>query len=44
MTDAYYADYQALLSNTSPQEGSQLHSPEQAAGGIGLYVNANNKD
>ena len=37
ITDADYADNIALLANTSE---SLLHSMEQAAGGIGLHVNA----
>ena len=39
MTDADYSDDLALLTNTPAQVESQLHSPEQAAGGISLYVN-----
>ena len=38
--DADYADNIALLSNTPTQSKSLLHSPEQAAGGIDLYMNA----
>ena len=34
-------DNQALLTNTPPQEKSQLRSLEQTAGRIDLYVNAN---
>ena len=34
-----YADDVALLANTSTQAESLLHSLEQAAGGIGLYMN-----
>ena len=41
ITDVNYADDLALLANTPTQAESQLHSPEQAAGGIGLHVNAN---
>ena len=41
MTDTGYADDQELLVNTSTQTEFLLHSLEQAAGGIGLYVNAN---
>ena len=40
-TDADYADDKALLANTPTQAESKLHSPKWAAGGIGLYVNAN---
>ena len=36
-----YADDIALLANTPTQDKSLLHSLEQAAGGIGLYVNTN---
>ena len=39
ITDAYYADL-AFLTNTPVQAKSQLYSLEQAASGIGLYVNA----
>ena len=35
-----YTDDMVLLANTPTQVESQLHSLEQAAGGIGLYVNA----
>ena len=38
--DADYTDDIALLANTPTQAKSLLHSLEQAAGGIGLYVNA----
>ena len=41
MTDADYADDLALLTNTSAQVKSLLHNLEQAAGSIGLNVNAN---
>ena len=41
ITDADYADYIALFANTPTQANSQLHSLEQAAGDIGLYMNAN---
>ena len=44
MTDADYADYLAFLPNTPDQAESFMHSPEQAAGGIVLYVNANKKE
>ena len=38
---ANYADDLALLTNISAQAESLLHSLEQAAGGIGLFVKAN---
>ena len=38
--DADYADDIALLANTPTQAESMLHSLEQVAGGVGLYVNA----
>ena len=38
--DADYTDDIALLAHTSTQAKSLLHSLEQAAGGIGLHVNA----
>ena len=41
MTDTGYTDDLAHLANTLAQAESQLHSLEQAAGGIGLYVNVN---
>ena len=41
MTDADYIDDLALLRNTPVQAGFLLHSLEQAARSIGLYVNAN---
>ena len=41
MIDIDYADNLALLVNTAAQSESQLHILEQAAGGIGLFVNAN---
>ena len=41
MTDADYADDLALLTNTPAQAESLLHNLKQAAGGIGLRVNAN---
>ena len=41
MTDAVYADDLAHLANTLAQAESLLHSLEQAAGDIGLHVNAN---
>ena len=37
--DADYADDIVLLANLPTQAESLLHSPEQAADGIGLYVN-----
>ena len=39
-TDANYADDITLLANTPTQAESLLHNLEQAAGGIGLHVNA----
>ena len=39
--DAEYADNQELLANARVQAESWLHSLEQAAGGSGIYVNAN---
>ena len=39
--DADYADNIALLANTPTQAKFLLHSLEQAAGGIGLHMNAN---
>ena len=39
--DMDYADDTALLANTRTQSKSQLHSLEQAAGGIGLHVKSN---
>ena len=41
ITDADYADDIALLPNTPAQAESLLHSLERAAGGVGVYVNAN---
>ena len=41
MTDTDYTDGLPLFINTSAQANSLLHSLEQAAGGIGLYMNAN---
>ena len=38
-TDANYVDDLELLENTPAQAGLQLHSLEQAARGISLYVN-----
>ena len=40
ISDADYADDIAILANTSDQAETLLHSLEQAAAGIGLYVNA----
>ena len=44
MRDSDYTDNQVLLLNTPAQEKSLLHNQKQAAGGIGLYVNANKKE
>ena len=43
-TTAGYAYDLALLTNTPGQADSQLHSLEQAAGGIDLYVNTKKTD
>ena len=40
MTNVDYADDLALLVNTPTQAESQLHSLQQAAGGIALYMNS----
>ena len=40
MTDADYADDTALLANTHAQAETLLHCLEQAAAGIGSYVDA----
>ena len=40
-TTGTYADDLVLLSNSPTQAESQLHSMEQAAGGISSYMNAN---
>ena len=40
ITDADYANDIAILANTPNQAETLLHSLEQAAAGIGLYVNA----
>ena len=40
ITDANYTDDIALLANAPTQAETLLHSLEQAAAGIGLYVNA----
>ena len=41
ITDADYGNNLVPLANVSAQAESLLHSLEQAAGGIGLLVNAN---
>ena len=41
MTDTDYADDVALLAITPAKDESLLHSLEQAASRIGLYVNVN---
>ena len=41
MTDAVYADDLALLTNTLALTESLLHNREQAARGVGLYLNSN---
>ena len=41
MTDADYTDDLVLLANTLNQAKFLLHSLEQAAGSIDLYMNAN---
>ena len=41
MMDADYADDLALLTKTPTQAELLLHSLEQVAGGIGLYVKVN---
>ena len=43
ITDTYYADDLALLTNTLTQVESLLLSLEHAAGGMGLHVNAEKK-
>ena len=40
ITDADYTDDIAILANASAQAETLLHGLEQAAGGIGLHVNA----
>ena len=40
ITDDDYADYIAILTNTSNQSKTLLHSEERDAAGIGLHVNA----
>ena len=44
MTDADYTGDLAFLANTPSPAESLLHSLEQAAGDISLYVNANKKE
>ena len=44
ITDADYTDDIAILANTLDQAETLLHSLEQAAAGIGLYVNAHKKE
>ena len=39
--DSHHTDDIVLLANTPAQAESLLHSLEQAAGGVGLHVNAN---
>ena len=41
ITDADYTDDIVLLVNTPAQAKSLMHTFEQAAGGIGLHMNAN---
>ena len=41
MPDINYANDLVLLTYTSAEVGSLLHCLEQAIGGIGIYVNAN---
>ena len=41
MTSANYTDDLVLLANTPDQAESLLHNLEQAAGSIGLHINAN---
>ena len=41
MTDADYTDDRVLLLNTHAQTEPVMHSLEQAARGIGLYMNTN---
>ena len=40
IADTDYADDQVLLANTPAQAESLLHNLEQAAKGIGLYMNS----
>ena len=40
ITDADYEDVRTLLTNTPTQPDTLLHCLEQAAGAIGLHVNA----
>ena len=44
MIDADYADNQVLLINTPAQVEFTLHTLEQAASSISLYMNANKTD
>ena len=44
ITDAHFADDLLLLTNTPAQAELLLHSQEQPAKGIGLYVNANKSE
>ena len=44
MSDIEYINNIAVLENTPFYAESLLHSLEQAARGIGLYVNANKKE
>ena len=44
ITDTAYADDIALLANTPAQAESLLYSLERAAGGIGLHVNADQRE
>ena len=43
LTDADYADDIVLLANAPTQAESLLYSPEKAAGGIDLHVNADKR-
>ncbi len=42
--DTDYADDIAFIADTTTQAKSLLHSLEQAAGNIGLHVNANKRE
>ena len=44
ITDSDYADDLVLLTNTPAQAESLLHCIEQAAWGIGLYMNSDEKE
>ena len=44
ITDADYAEDTVLLANTPAQAESLLHSLEKAAGGMGLYANADKRE